>query len=204
MIIVGAGGHAKELLAIVREQSPLGSVFFYDDVTKTQPDLFLNQFKVLRTGEEVMAHLLDDPRFALGIGNPKHRYQLAEKFKSWGGVLTSVISSSASIGSFNILLGEGLNIMSGAILTEEVTIGKGTLVHVHASVHHDCRIGEYCEILPGSRILGHVTIGNFTSIGSGAIVLPKISIGKNVIVGAGAVVTKNIGDGKTVKGVPAR
>jgi sugar O-acyltransferase (sialic acid O-acetyltransferase NeuD family) len=204
MILVGAGGHAKELLGILHVQKDLADVFLYDDVTKDLPSKLFNQFPILRNEVEAKAQLQKDPRFILGIGNPYFRSQLAEKFIGWGGKLTSLISPNALIGIFNVHLGEGLNIMPNAVITEEVSIGKGTLVHIHSSIHHDCTIGEYCEILPGSRVLGNVTIGDYSSIGSGAVILPKIKIGNRVIVGAGAIVTKNIADGLTVKGVPAK
>jgi sugar O-acyltransferase (sialic acid O-acetyltransferase NeuD family) len=204
MILVGAGGHAKELLGILYTQKNTSDIFLYDDVTKDLPSKLFNQFTILRNEVEARAQLQKDPQFMLGIGNPYFRYQLAEKFIGWGGKLTSVISPQALIGNFNVRLGEGLNIMPNAVITEEVSIGRGTLVHIHSSIHHDCTIGEYCEILPGSRVLGNVTIGDYSSIGSGAVILPKIKIGSKVIVGAGAIVTKNIADGLTVKGVPAK
>jgi sugar O-acyltransferase (sialic acid O-acetyltransferase NeuD family) len=204
MLIVGAGGHAKELLGILKQQKASDGVFFYDDVTKDLPTLLFNQFKILQNEHEAKAVLNGDPRFIVGVGNPIFRFQLAEKFTSWGGELTSLISSSASIGSFNVNLGEGLNIMTGAVVTEGVTVGKGSLIHVQASLHHDSKIGEYCELLPGSHVLGNVTIGDFTSVGSGAIILPKLKIGNHVTIGAGAVVTKNIEDGLTIKGIPAK
>jgi sugar O-acyltransferase (sialic acid O-acetyltransferase NeuD family) len=168
------------------------------------PARLFGKFTILRNEIEAKAQLEKDPRFILGIGNAQHRFQLAEKFISWGGILTTVIATTALIGNFNVQLGEGLNIMPYSVITEDVKIGNGTLVHIHASVHHDCVIGDYCEILPGSRILGNVIIGNYCTIGSGAVVLPKIKIGNRVVVGAGAVVTKNIPDCTTVKGVPAK
>jgi sugar O-acyltransferase (sialic acid O-acetyltransferase NeuD family) len=204
MVIVGAGGHAKELLGILKAQQNTAGIFFYDDVTINLPLQLFNLFTILRNEQEARVALRHDPRFVLGIGNPVFRYQLAEKFTKWGGILTSLISPHAVIGNFNVNLGDGMNIMTGAVITEDITIGRGSLIHVQASVHHDCRIGEYCEILPGSHVLGNVTIGDYTSIGSGAIILPKIKVGSQVTVGAGAVVTKDIGDGLTVKGVPAR
>jgi sugar O-acyltransferase (sialic acid O-acetyltransferase NeuD family) len=204
MIIVGAGGHAKEILGILATQKKTKNVFLYDDVTENLPAALFKQFFILRNEKAAKAKLKDDPRFILGIGNPKFRYQLAEKFKTWGGTLTSIVSPTASIGKFNIKFGEGLNIMPQAVITEEVSIGTGTLVHIQASIHHDCIIGEYCEILPGSHILGNVIIGDYTSVGSGAVVLPKLTIGSGVTIGAGAVVTKNVASGLTVKGAPAR
>jgi sugar O-acyltransferase (sialic acid O-acetyltransferase NeuD family) len=203
MIIIGAGGHAKEVAGVLKESAQLKNLFFYDDVTENIPPLVWNEFKVLRNTEEASRELKKDPRFVLGIGAPKFRHQFTLKFESLGGILTSVISPFAKIGTHGVELGVGLNIMTDAVITEDISIGKGSLIHIQSSLHHDSKVGEFCELLPGCHVLGNVTIGNFTSIGSGAVILPRIKIGDNVVVAAGAVVTKNLPDGVKVKGVPA-
>ena len=204
MIIAGAGGHAKEILGIFSECNHGTEIFFYDDVSIDIPDNLFDRFIVLRSEKQARAVLQNDPRFVLGVGNPFARQKLANKFIAWGGQLTSIISPFARIGNHRVMLGDGINVMTGAVITQDIAIGTGSLVHVQSSIHHDSIIGEFCELLPGCHILGNVIVGDHVSIGSGAIVLPKIKIGNNVVIGAGAVVTKNIPDGSKVKGVPAR
>jgi sugar O-acyltransferase (sialic acid O-acetyltransferase NeuD family) len=204
MIIIGAGGHAKEVAGVLREIQQIENLFFYDDVTENIPSHVWDEFRILRSEKDAKEELKNDPRFVLGIGSPKFRHQLTLKFESIGGILTSVISPFARIGTHHVKLSAGLNIMTGAVITESISIGRGSLIHIQTSIHHDAVVGEFCEVLPGSHVLGNVAIGDFTSIGSGAIILPKIKIGNNVTVGAGAVVTKNLTNGAKVKGVPAK
>jgi sugar O-acyltransferase (sialic acid O-acetyltransferase NeuD family) len=204
MLVIGAGGHAKEVAGVLRESAQWENLFFYDDVTENISPLVWDEFKVLRNVEEAREELKKDPRFVLGIGSPKFRHLLTLKFENLGGILTSAISPYARIGTHGVVLGAGLNVMTNAVITEDISIGKGCLIHIQSSLHHDSVVGEFCELLPGCHVLGKVTIGNFTSIGSGAVILPKIKIGDNVVVGAGAVVTKNLPDGTKVKGVPAK
>jgi sugar O-acyltransferase (sialic acid O-acetyltransferase NeuD family) len=209
MIIVGAGGHAKEMLGILSELGELrdggaAGIFFYDDLSSAAPATLFDRFPVLRTPDDAKAALSNDPRFILGVGKPSARQFMEKKFSSWGGRLTSAISPHARIGEFGVSLGVGLNVMAGAVITQDIVIGRGSILHIHCSVHHDCRIGEFCEISPGARILGKVQIGDLSGIGAGAVLLPGIRIGYGVTVGAGAVVTKDIDDGLTVKGIPAR
>jgi sugar O-acyltransferase (sialic acid O-acetyltransferase NeuD family) len=204
MLIVGAGGHAIEVLSVFEELEQGLSVCFFDNITpNVYPQLF-DRFPVLQNEKAVREYFSKDKRFVLGVGNPHVRKKLADLLRQWGGELTSVISPFAKIGTHEVQLGNGLNVMTNAVITERIKIGEGTLVHVHASVHHDSELGEYCELSPGCRVLGNVKIGSFTSVGTNALILPGTSIGSNCVIGAGAVVTKDVTNGVTVIGVPAK
>ena len=204
MIVAGALGHAKEIAGLFSDLKRTDRLFFFDDVM-ANPDKFLfNRFPILRSDDEVRRIFKDDPEFVLGIGGPSLRESFAKRFRALGGQLVSVISPAAAIGNLNVTLGEGLNVMHGAVITADVVIGEGTIVHSHASVHHDVRVGTYCELSPGCRILGRCELGDFVSIGAGAVILPRIKIGKGATIGAGAVVTNDVAPGQTVVGVPAR
>lgn len=204
MVIIGAGGHAKEVLGILAECGQEKDVCFFDNVSVSSPDMLFTLFPIIKSEPEIKAILRKAPEFILGIGKPAMRKKLAEEFRMWGGRLVSAVSPFARIGKYNVSLGDGLNIMTGAIITQDVVIGEGTLVHMNATIHHDCRVGSFCELSPGCHILGKAQIGDLSSIGSGAVVLPGVTIGAGVVVGAGAVVTKNVPDGAKIKGIPAK
>ena len=204
MLIVGAKGHAVEVLQCLstaeREQ-----VIFFDDITPNQPSHILGQYPLLRTAVEAQAYLTStDPRFVLGIGGPVLRWRLAAQFQGWGGVLTTVIASTAVVGPHTAALGAGANIMHHTLVAPNARIGAGVLLNAGAAVHHDAEIGDFCEISPGARILGRCRLGNGCQVGALAVVLPDIELGDNVVVGAGAVVTRDVPAGTTVAGVPAR
>lgn len=204
MLVLGAKGHAKEILQVFVHNDQLHDLAFFDDVTTDLPEKLYEAFKIIRHIDEVRIALPPNFQYCLGTGNPLVRYNLNKKFKSVGGQLTSVISKTAKIGSYNVILGTGLNIMPAVHISNDVSIGNGTLLNYGCSIHHDCSIGEFCELSPNALLLGDVKLGNYCSIGAGAIILPKIRIGSNVVVGAGAVVTKDIEDNTLVLGVPAR
>jgi sugar O-acyltransferase (sialic acid O-acetyltransferase NeuD family) len=204
MLIIGAGGHAKELLGIFHELNQMENLFCFDDVNKHISNRLLNISPILKNEEEVKRLFKTDNTFALGIGNPRVRHLLAQKFLRLGGKLVSVISPHSRVGGLSVRLGEGLNIMAGAVITQNIALGVGTLVNANATIHHDCRIGDYCEISPGCHLLGNVKIGDRTFVGAGAVILPNTIIGSDVTIGAGAVVTKDILNGVMVKGIPAR
>jgi sugar O-acyltransferase (sialic acid O-acetyltransferase NeuD family) len=157
----------------------------------------------LRTEEEVINHFSTDNRFILGLGSPKLRGKLYKRFKAIGGELYNIIDKTTTIGSY-VTLGEGLTLMSGVKISNGVKMGKGLLAYYDSIITHDVEIGDFVELSPGCKLLGHVKIGDQVHVGAGAIILSNVIIADNAIVGAGAVVTKNVNFGETVAGVPAR
>jgi sugar O-acyltransferase (sialic acid O-acetyltransferase NeuD family) len=204
MLIAGAGGHSIELLGIIMDNKYRGKIHFFDDGPNSSNASTFAGHPLVNSVEKASSLFESDPAFILAVGKPAHRKILDKKLTGAGGRLTSLISVKASIGSYEVELGLGLNIMTGAVITNRIRIGRGTLVHIHCSIHHDVVIGEYCELSPGCRILGRVTLGSGVSVGAGAVVLPGINVGDEAVIGAGAVVTKDVQPGTTVVGVPAR
>lgn len=204
MVVIGAKGHATEILDILEHNRLSGDLFFFDNISKDIPDLLFNKYRVVKKLDDLKNVLKSDNRFIIGIGNPAHRYKMKDLFENNGGKLTSLISDKAQIGANNIILEDGLNIMHYVFISSNVFIGEGSLINTRVNIHHNVSIGKYCEICPSANILGEVCIGDFSMIGAGATVLPKINIGNNVIIGAGAVVTKDVPSFKKVAGIPAK
>lgn len=204
MVIAGAGGHAKEIFGIFAENNKSENIYFYDDVPSPTQELLFGKFEVIKTETKLKNLFAIDNAFVIGIGNPKQRKLFADKLEKLGGKLESIISHNAFIGEFDVILGEGLNVFHGAVISQSVKIGKGSIIHFNSTIHHDSTIGNYCEISPNCNILGAVQIGDYCSIGAGSIVLPKIKIGENSVIGAGSVVTKDVPSNTIVKGVPAK
>lgn len=205
MIVVGAKGFAKEVLEVLHQLNQLDHLVFYDDVNEDTPYLLYEQFPVLKT-KEAAAHYFKtvDNRFTIGVGNPVLRKKLVVKFEAIGGVFTSTISPNAHIGHFGNCIDDGCNIMTNALISNNVKIGKGALIYFNTIITHDTIIKDFVEISPGATLLGNCNIGNYSQIGSNATILPKVSIGENVIVGAGSVVTKDVPDNCLVVGIPAK
>lgn len=206
MLIVGAKGFAKEVVEVCRANDQLVNLLFYDDVNQGVADtLVLGEFNVLTTLDQAKNYFETvDRNFTIGIGNPQLREMLYHKFIAIGGVYTSTISPRASIGSYQVQLGTGVNILDGARISNAVTIGKGVMIYYNSVITHDCEIGDFVEISPNATILGAVKIGRGTHVGAAATILPNVKIGKQVKIGAGAVVTKDVADFTTVIGVPAK
>ena len=197
MIIIGAKGHAKEVFDILK----INTLYFFDNVSHDLPNELFGM-KIVTDIPSAKKILIQNPNFTLGLGNPKHRYNLYHEFLKLEGNPISAIAQNAVISS-SCNLGKALNIMCFTFISSDVTIGDGALINTYASIHHDATIGNFVEVSPGAKVLGNCTIGDFTTIGANATILPKITIGSNVIVAAGAVVTKDVPDNCMVAGVPA-
>jgi sugar O-acyltransferase (sialic acid O-acetyltransferase NeuD family) len=203
MVIIGAKGLAKELLQIVEDSNNTKNLVFFDDINLDEPTLLYDKYPVLKTEEEVINHFRSDNRFILGLGSPKLRGKLYKRFKAIGGELYNLIDKTTTIGSY-VTLGEGLTLMSGVKISNGVKIGKGLLAYYDSIITHDVEIGDFVELSPGCKLLGHVKIGDQVHVGAGAIILSNVIIADKAIVGAGTVVTKNVNFGEIVAGVPAR
>ncbi len=205
MLIVGAKGFAKELLEIFHQKNEIDGLCFYDDVSKDFPDKLYEKFKVLKSENQAIKHFEESGKhFTIGIGNPKLRFALYEKFSKLGGLFSSIISQNAEIGSYAVEIGEGVNILGGVRISNDVKIGIGTMIYYNSVITHDVEIGKFCEISPSVNILGRVRIGDFTHVATGAIIFPDLNIGNNVIIGAGSVVRENVPDNTVVAGIPAQ
>jgi sugar O-acyltransferase (sialic acid O-acetyltransferase NeuD family) len=205
MLIIGAKGFAKEVLEIFSQQKQTENIAFYDDVNTDIGDLMYQRYPIIKNENEAIKYFkATDNKFTIGIGSPKLRNKLFIKFTGLGGEFTSSISPLARIGSFGNEIGEGSNIMTGTIITNDIKLGKGVLINLSCTIGHDTIIGEFAELCPDVNVSGNCYIGDFSFIGTNATILPNIKIGKNVIVGAGSVVTKDIPDNCLAIGTPAK
>ncbi|MDJ1502655.1 acetyltransferase [Xanthocytophaga agilis] len=205
MLIIGAKGFAKEVLEIAYQINLTDNLAFFDNVSTDIPDILYDKFPVIKTFEEASNYFTKYGNgFNLGIGNPSSRAALYKRFIELGGIPTSIISPFANIGHYNNKIGECVNIMTGTVITNDVTIGRGSLINLNCTIGHDTIMGEFCELSPGVHVSGNCQIGDYCNIGTGAVILPKVKLGRNVIVGAGAVVTKDVDENTLVVGMPAK
>lgn len=200
MVVAGAGGHAFELLDILISDCKTEGLWFFDEINPIS--LFQGTYPILQNEEDVAKAFLNDPRFILGVGNPKVRHHFYERFIALGGQLVSVKGKGIAYSNFST--GNEADIFNLCFIGANTQIGKGCLINTGAQIHHEVEIGDFSEVNPGAVLLGKVQIGSFCSIGANATILPKVKIGNNVIVGAGSVVTQDVQDGVTVLGVPGR
>lgn len=205
MLIIGAKGFAKEVLEILLQQEYHEEIMFFDDMNEDITGRLFSKYLILKSITEAEKLFKSGkPSFTIGVGGPLNRKKLYDKFSNLGGMFASTISPFAHIGHLDNILETGINLMTGSILTNSISIGKGCLINLDCTIGHDCKIGEFVEMSPSVNISGNCEIGKYSNIGTGVIILPGVKIGTNSIIGAGTVVTKDIPSNVLVVGVPGR
>jgi sugar O-acyltransferase (sialic acid O-acetyltransferase NeuD family) len=195
IVIVGAGGHAKVVIATV-EAAGGRVVGAYDD----RRELWGKELLGVPILGPVDSEELEGVPAIIAIGNNQARREVANKLNArWVTVVhpSAVVHTSAALGA-------GTVVFAGSIVQPGTTIGAHGIVNTGASVDHDCVIGSFAHIAPGARLCGGVVAGEGTMIGVGASVAPTVEIGAWAVVGAGAACVTNVPDLATVGGVPAR
>ncbi len=192
--IIGAGGHSKVIIDIIRELDNYNIVGIYDD-NKTG---YFSGIKIIGKISEIN-NITD--YFIIGIGNDKIRKKIAEEYNQlkWATLIhpKTIISKTA-------IINEGTVVCAGAIIQTEVIIGKHCIINTNCNIDHESTIGDYCSICPSSTICGQVKVGESSFIGANSTVIQTIEIGKECIIGAGTVVIRNIPNNSKAVGNPAR
>ncbi len=201
VVVVGAGGHGRELADIVRavgEQNHAISLLgVCDDGDPDRLTLARAGLRFLGKSSTISSR---DAHIHLGIGMPFVRRNVDEALGHRKA--TPMVHPSATIGSA-ASLADGVVIAQNATVTTNVQLGRHTHINVGASVSHDCILGDYVTVCPQVAVTGSVRIGDDVFVGAGATILPGIEIGDGATIGAGSVVTRNVEPGQTVAGVPA-
>ena len=192
LIIIGAGGHGR----VVSETAKLNGykeIDFLDDADK--------QTAVGKVSDFIK--YIDEADFIVAIGSNAVRMKIQFDLKKSGANIVSLIHPNAIV-SESVSIGKGTVVMAGAVINAGAVIGDGAIINTCASVDHDCKIGDFSHISVGARICGTVAIGNGTWIGAGTTLINNIRICDECLIGAGAVVIENIDKNGTYVGVPVR
>ena len=209
IIIVGAGGHARVLIDVMRRRglTVAGAV----DIDVRLHGREVDGVPVIGSDEAIFIRDPADVRLVCGQGNVPgggvsglaRRRGVFERFIARGYAFMSVVSRDAII-SNTAVLENAAQVFTGAIVHPGSVIGLNTIINTGAQVDHDCIIGPHSHIAPGTVLCGGVIVGAECHIGAGAVVIPQIKIGEGAVVGAGAVVVEDVPAATTVFGNPAR
>jgi sugar O-acyltransferase (sialic acid O-acetyltransferase NeuD family) len=202
--VIGAGGHARVLVEALRARD-LNIDGFVTNCEEHGTGVMADLVRI-GNDQDLMSWDRRDVALINGVGSIGRacaRRAVFETFCAAGFAFASVIHPSAVIAD-DVTIGEGAQVMAGAILQCGVHVGTNAIINTGAIVDHDGRIGDHAHVAPGARLSADVAVSAGAHIGIGATVIQGRRIGYEAIVGAGAVVVDDVPDHTIAKGVPAR
>jgi sugar O-acyltransferase (sialic acid O-acetyltransferase NeuD family) len=193
--VIGAGGHAKVVVATIRAAGcDVG--FVLDD----DPSLHGTQLLGAPITGPITADSLGDAPVVIGVGDNRSRNELVRRLDAnW-----VTVCHPGAVVHPTVSIGPGTVIFAGVVIQPDTRIGAHSIVNTGATVDHDCVLGDFVHIGPGTTLCGGVAVEQGALLGVGARVCPSLRIGAWSVVGAGAVCVANVPDAATVVGVPAR
>jgi sugar O-acyltransferase (sialic acid O-acetyltransferase NeuD family) len=203
VVIIGAGGHGKVVLDILRaagQHEPVGFV-----------DSFANRANTQYCGLTIFGPANVLPRLRqqnirgaiVAIGNCRARQEYALHLRSLGFELINAIHPTASV-SPTAQIGRNVVIAPMAAICTEAKIADSVIINTGAIIDHECEVAEGAHICPRAALAGRVRVGTGAWIGLGAGIIQCITVGEHAMVGAGAMVIRDVPAHATVVGVPAR
>jgi len=203
VVIVGAGGHGKVVLDILRAAGGVEAIGFVD-ASPGNAGTTVGELPVLGPAN-VLPKLRQQGIDAaiVAIGESRARAQYAQLLRQHGFELINAIHPAATI-SASARIGKNVVIAAQAVVCAEAMVADSVILNTACVVDHECEIGEAAHVCPGAHLAGRVRVGAGTWIGLGANVIQCVTIGQHAIVGAGAAVIRDVPAYATVVGVPAR
>ncbi len=186
VIVLGGGGHGRVLI----EALELLKLNILGIADREPEKLTAIKHKVLGSDEAILKYAPDSVHLVNGlgsIGDTTARRQVFEYFHQKGYSFLKVVHPSAIVAK-DVRIGEGAQIMAGAVVQTGSQIGMNAVINTRASIDHDCLIGDHVFVAPGVTLSGSVTVGLRSHIGTGAVVIQGMRIGPDTLVKAGDVI----------------
>lgn len=203
-IVIGAGGHAKVVLDVLKLNKK--NIAGLTDPNVLKGELCMG-YSILGNDDELpglyekgICHAV------MGIGHvgyPAVRNKVYKIAKQIGYEFSNCIHPTAVIAE-TVQLGEGNLLAAGVVINADACIGDLSIINTSAVIEHEVQIGNGVHIAPHATVLGQAVIGDNSFIGAGSVILQGVHIGKNCIIGAGSIVLRDVEDDCVVVGNPGR
>lgn len=198
-ILVGAGGHAAEIVDYLNFNAKYDPNFdirligvIDDDTTNYEHYSFNIPFL-----GSIKSHVVEDCFYLMAIANIDFRSLIVSQLKESGAQFIGYSHPLALI-SPTAIIGEGTIVSHNVSIGPKVKIGDFNVLNSRCTIGHDTLIGDFNFISPGVSLGGNTQIGSGNILGTHSCTIPGVKIGDNNKIAAGMVVTDQIGDMETV------
>jgi len=203
VVIIGAGGHGRVVLDILRAAGAVRVAGFVD-ANRSLHGHRVDGVPVLGDISILPGQLAQGVSGALvAIGDNGVRREYAEMVGLIGFELINAIHPSANVAA-TATLGRNVVVAAGCLVCAHCQIGHSAILNTGCIVDHESIVGQAVHICPGAKLAGRVIVESGAFVGIGSTVIQGVRIGTDAVVGAGAVVIRDVTPSTTVVGVPAR
>jgi sugar O-acyltransferase (sialic acid O-acetyltransferase NeuD family) len=192
--VIGAGGHSKEVVDLVRACGHEIAGFVDEALSGEHPTAHL---AIVRRLDE-----LDYDGVVIAIGDSSDRSRWFTSLA--GSALLPTLVHPTAVVSVDARLGAGVQVMQHVVVNSSAVVGDDCILNVACSIAHDCHVGSHTHLAPGARLGGASSVGDSCLIGTNATIMPGVVVGDSCVAAAGAVVAAPVADRSMVAGVPAR
>jgi sugar O-acyltransferase (sialic acid O-acetyltransferase NeuD family) len=205
LVIVGAGGFARETAAAVRagnEVAPLWNLLGFLDDDPALRGTVRGGIPILGATTE----LPEDAAVVVCVGNPRAytvRQKLVDRLALPAERYATIVHPAASV-SAGCTVGPGSVLLAHAALTADVRVGAHVAVMPQAVLTHDDVVADFATIASGVRLGGGVRVERGAYLGAGSLIRESVLVGAWAQVGMGAVVLHDVPPGQVWVGNPAR
>lgn len=206
LVILGSGGHAKEILSALDDINARESAFdFLGLIDPGSPERKGENVygRPVIGGYEVAPALPSEIHFCCGIGDPFARMKECLAAERLGWKPATLTHPAASVAT-NSRIGGGTFIGLGSIVGADAIVGMHCSINVYAAVGHDASVGDYAVLSPGAKVLGGAKIGDLVLIGANAVVNVGRKMGRATVLGAASFLTEDLAPERSALGNPAR
>jgi sugar O-acyltransferase (sialic acid O-acetyltransferase NeuD family) len=201
LLIVGAGGHGREIAWLARDVGKHTILGFIDGNVPQGTDI--GGLTVL--GGNSMIADYPDAEITIAIGDLRRRKSVVlELLTRFPALQFATLVHPSAIHPDRLDVGEGSTVCAGSLISVNVSIGKHVLMNFKSAVGHDAKIGDYCTLGPGSLVCGASELEQGVEVGAGAVVRQRTRFAEGSMAAMGAIVMKDVPANAMVLGNPAR
>jgi sugar O-acyltransferase (sialic acid O-acetyltransferase NeuD family) len=203
LLLIAAGGLAREVLAVERRLQSFTRVRVLDDDESLWGDELDGDPIV---GGLALAQEFDDHEILICAGQGRTRRSIVQRLAVLGvdpeRYLTFVDPSVVIPDDCSV--GRGSIVLTGTVITTSVDVGRHVVLMPNVTLTHDDVVEDFATICAGVSLGGAVRIGEAAYVGMNASVRQGLSVGADATLGMGAALIDDLPFGETWVGTPAR
>ena len=208
LLLVGAGGYAKEVAQIARRLDPKGTRWdrvVYVATSRAEIGTELPFGRVEYCDEDILSGALAAD-VVLAVGEPYLRVGIAERYTKVPTLaFPNLIDPTVDYDPAQIRMGIGNVLHRNVTTTVNAVLGDFNYFNKNSIISHDTIFGSFNTISPAATILSNSRLGNACSIGANACILPKVRVADRTTLGACSLLRHDVDEpGHVFVGVPAK